>query len=289
MTSAPTVLEAVRLSQTYLERHGVESARLNAEHLLAKALGCSRLDLYLRHDQVVGGEALETYRGDLRRRASRCPLQYILGSVEFHSLPFTVEEGVFIPRPETELLVEEASRRCAGLERARFVEFGTGTGVIAGTLARLHQGWSGEAFDISPSAAALARRNLDALGVGGRVAVTAGDGLAEPGRRDIDLLVSNPPYIASAEIDALEEEVSRWEDRTALDGGPDGLRFYPPLAAAGARILRPGGVAVFEIGDGQAAAVMEIMDRHGFVRIEIKPDYNGIERIVSAQRPDRRS
>ncbi|MDD3642358.1 MAG: hypothetical protein PHQ19_02715 [Candidatus Krumholzibacteria bacterium] len=138
MPGSVNVMEAVRLSQAYLQRHGVESPRLNAEHLLAKALGCSRLDLYLRHDEILEEPALEAMRADLLRRASRYPLQYILGRVEFYSLPFSVEEGVFIPRPETELLVEEASRRCASLERARFVEFGTGSGVIAGALARMH-------------------------------------------------------------------------------------------------------------------------------------------------------
>lgn len=286
MTGSVSVIEAVKLSQTYLQRHGVESPRLNAEHLLAKALGCSRLDLYLRHDEVLGEPVLEEYRRDLRRRATRYPLQYLLGSVEFCSLPFAVEEGVFIPRPETELLVEEASRLCAQLERARFVEFGAGSGAVCGALARTHPGWTGVAFDKSPAAASLARRNLEALDAAARVEVTVSDGFPSFEGAQFDLLVSNPPYIASKQIDSLETEVSRWEDRTALDGGPDGLRFYPLLADAGRRILRPGGAAVLEIGHGQAAPVERIMAEHGFIHIGSKRDYNGLERIVSARRPE---
>jgi len=285
MPGSVNVIEAVKLSQTYLQRHGVESPRLNAEHLLAKALGCSRLDLYLRHDEILAESVLEMYRGDLRRRATRYPLQYILGRVEFHSFPFEVEEGVFIPRPETELLVDEAARLCAGRARARFVDFGTGAGVIAGALARMHPEWTGTAIDVSPAAAALAGRNLAGLGIGGRVAVAIADGLDGIAEGFLDLIVSNPPYIASGQIDSLEAEVSQWEDRRALDGGPDGLMFYPLLAAAGARLLGPGGAAVFEIGDGQADGVERIMEEHGFTAIESRRDYNDLERIVSARRP----
>lgn len=286
MRGAVTVLEAVRLSEEYLRRRGVDSPRLSAEHLLAKALGCSRLDLYLRSREALAAKVLDPLRGDLRRRAERFPLQYILGRVEFCSLPFAVAEGVFIPRPETELLVECSAQLAAGRERARFVEFGTGSGVIAAALAAARPGWTGVAFDVSPAAAALAARNLRALGLGGRVDVLACDGFsAICGDAAFDLVVANPPYIACGEIDGLQAEVSRWENRTALDGGADGLRFYEPIAAAGCRLLRPGGALALEIGLGQAAAVGKILSGLGYTAIETRRDYNRIERIVSARRP----
>ncbi len=171
MDRAPTVIEAVKMSEGYLARHGVESARLSAEHLLAKALGCTRLDLYLRFEETLGEPVLGEYRSDLKRRASRIPLQYILGEVEFRSLTLKIKEDVFIPRPETELLVEFAAELMSGREAVRFIEFGTGSGAISGALASAGPHWTGIAFDISPGAAALAAANIDALGISDRVEV----------------------------------------------------------------------------------------------------------------------
>ena len=287
MNRAPTVLEAVKMSEGYLEKHGVESPRLSAEHLLAKALGCTRLDLYLRFEETLDEPVLDEYRGDLRKRAKCIPLQYILGEVEFRSLSFRTEENVFIPRPETELLVELVEELMRGRDSVRFIEFGTGTGAIAGALAAADTGWSGIAFDVSPEAAALAAANIEALGVSDRVEVLASDGFGEFAEEGtFDLVVSNPPYIPAGEIEGLQKEVSSWESRAALDGGEDGLRFYPVIADAGCRLLGPGGALAVEIGHGQGDAVSEILTGAGYLDVEMRRDYNGLERMVAGRRPE---
>jgi len=223
-----TVLEALRLSEAYLAGRGVEGARLSAEHLLARRLGCSRLDLYLRFDRDVAPDALEAMRGDLRRRGERYPLQYIIGEIEFVSLPFRVREGVFIPRPETELLVERIDALAGERVEARFLELGVGSGVVSGSLAAGHPAWRGAAFDVSPAAVSCARENIRALGAGDRVDLFVADSFdAVAGGRRFDVVASNPPYVRSGEIDGLAPEVSRWEARAALDSQvPMPLNYY---------------------------------------------------------------
>ncbi|HER44157.1 MAG TPA: peptide chain release factor N(5)-glutamine methyltransferase [Candidatus Eisenbacteria bacterium] len=278
------LIETVRMAEDYLKRRGVDSPRLSAELLLAKVLGCGRLDLYMRFDERLGEEDLGGYRTVLKRRADHYPLQYLIGSVEFYSLPFAVREGVFIPRPETELLVEWVEEAFDGERGARFIEFGVGSGVIAGSLARRHPGWRGFAFDKSKEAVALSKENLERLEIGKeRVSVFAADGFeAVSAAGAFDLLVANPPYIPTGSIGALQREVSLYENRAALDGGADGLSFYPLLAASGRRILRPGGMIALEIGDGQGGRVFRILEEAGFERIDVRKDYNGRERLAAA-------
>lgn len=281
------VIETVRMAEGYLEKRGIDSPRLSAELLLAKILGCNRIDLYLRFDETLGEDALDGYRRFLRRRAEHYPLQYLLGSVDFFSLPFAVREGVFIPRPETELLVEWVEEVFGKNAEARFIEFGVGSGVITGSIASRHPGWRGFAFDKSEPAAALAKENIEKLGIPeGRVSIFAADGF-EPVAAvgEFDLLVANPPYIPSGVIETLQREVSAYENRNALDGGTDGLSFYPMLADSGRRILSPGGMIVLEIGDGQGGSVARILASAGYERIEVRKDYNGLERLAAGFSP----
>jgi release factor glutamine methyltransferase len=283
------VLETLRLAEGYLAARGVESARLNAEHLLARRMECSRLDLYLRFDRDLAPDVLGRYREDLKLRGTHYPLQYILGEIEFMSLPFRIREGVFIPRPETELLVEWIDELVGGTRAIAFVEFGVGSGIIAGSLCRRHPGWKGVAIDVAAGAVALARENFETLGVADRMDVRVADGLhALEAKPPFDLLVANPPYVPTAEIPALEMEVSRHEARVALDGGVEGTDFYPALAREARRLLVPGGLAAFEIGHGQAGPAREICERAGLERISMRKDYNGLERIVTAFVPDTR-
>ncbi|MCK4537942.1 MAG: peptide chain release factor N(5)-glutamine methyltransferase [Candidatus Krumholzibacteria bacterium] len=285
MASTPTVMEAVRLSEGYLQKHGVESPRLSAEHLLARALDCSRLDLYLRFEENLEEKILKRYRKDLKIRASHYPLQYILGETEFFSLPFGMSEGVFIPRPETELLVEAVEKKMESKEKADFMEIGTGSGIISGTLAKRHPEWRGVTFDISPAAAFLARKNFMALGVDDRLEILIADGFdAIRGDARFDILVSNPPYIPTGDIEGLQEEVSLFESRAALDGGPDGLSFYPMITVQGGSFLRPGGLVALEVGEGQATDVGNIFRNEGYEEIEIWKDYNNKERVVTARK-----
>ena len=281
------VLEALRLAEGYLAGRGIESARLSAEHLLAKCLKCSRLDLYLRFDRDLAPDVVGRYREDLKVRGTHYPLQYILGEIEFMSLPFKVREGVFIPRPETELLVEWIEELVGDVPAKSFIEFGVGSGVISGSLCRRHSGWKGCAIDISPVAVALAKENFEALGVSDRMSVFVADGLRALGaERRYDLLVANPPYIPAAEIPALEAEVLRYEAPAALDGGVDGTDFYPFLSREAIRLLVPGGLVAFEIGHGQAGPTCAVCERSGLERISMRKDYNGLERMVTAYVPD---
>lgn len=278
-----TIIEALRLAEAYLRKHGVESPRLSAEHLLAKACSCERIDLYMRFDMHAGENVLAAYRADLRKRAEHYPLQYLLGEVGFYSLRFAVREGVFIPRPETELLVEWIEEILEGRKEIRFLEFGVGTGVISGALTARHPHWSGTAFDVSPVAACLARENFESLGVAGRMSVFVSDGFGALGAGSgFDMLVANPPYIPSGEIVELQREVSAFEDRSAINGGGRGTRFYPVLARTGRTVLRPGGLLALEIGDGQAAEVERVLGSSGYKRITMRRDYNGFERMVTA-------
>jgi release factor glutamine methyltransferase len=281
------VLEALRLAEGYLAGRGVESARLSAEHLLAKRLDCSRLDLYLRFDRDLATDVLGRYREDLKLRGTHYPLQYILGEIEFMSLPFRVREGVFIPRPETELLVEWVEELVGGAPAIAFIEFGVGSGVISGSLCRRHPGWTGRAIDVSAGAVALAKENFEDLGVSDRLDVFVADGLgAFRADRRCDLLVANPPYVPAAEIGALETEVSCHEAPTALDGGAEGVDFYPALASEAMRLLVPGGLVALEIGHGQADRAREICAHAGLERISMRRDYNGLERMITAFVPD---
>jgi release factor glutamine methyltransferase len=281
-----TVMEAVNLAEGYLSSHGIESPRLSAEHLLAKTLGCSRLDLYLRFDECPGKSEIAAFREDIKIRSRHYPLQYILGRVEFFSRSFSVAEGVFIPRPETELLVERVEEICGMHQGITFLEFGVGSGVISGTLAARHPGWSGCAFDVSPAAAALAARNFAALGISNRLSVFVAEGFsAIRAPKRFDCLIANPPYIPSADIAGLQPEVAFHESRTALDGGEDGMKFYPSIARAGADLLDGGGLIALEIGDAQAAEVGRTLESCGFERVSVRKDYNGYERVITAHLP----
>jgi len=281
------VLEALHLAEGYLTKHGIESARLSAEHLLARRMGCSRLDLYLRFDRELGEEVLRSYRDDLKRRATHYPLQYLLGEIEFLSLAFRMREGVFIPRPETELLVEWIEEILGARHEIAFVEFGVGSGVISGSLGARHPGWRGCAIDRSAEAVSLAYENFRALGVAERITVFVAEDLRAIGAASaFDLLAANPPYISTGEIASLDEEVSRFEAHAAIDGGSRGVDFYPMLAREALRLLKPGGLVAFEIGHGQGSAVQEMCAGAGLERVSMRKDYNGLERMVTAFAPE---
>lgn len=228
---ARTVLEVVRLSTAYLTEHGSESARLDAELLAAHALGIARLDVYLQFDRPLTDLELAGIRELLRRRGRGEPIAHLTGRREFYGRSFQVSPAVLIPRPETETLVElalHAARQHGG--PVRIADLGTGSGCLACTLAAELSGSSVIASDVSPAALAVAATNADQLGVADRVLFVEGswrDGLLA----DLDMVVSNPPYITSSEMDELPRDVG-FEPRLALDGGADGLDAYRALLPA---------------------------------------------------------
>jgi release factor glutamine methyltransferase len=254
---ARTVLDVVRLSTTYLSEHGSDSARLDSELLVAHALGIERLGVYLQYDRPLADHDLDTIRTMLRRRGRGEPIAHLTGRREFYGRSFRVTPAVLIPRPETETLVERALKvaREQGGE-LRIADLGTGSGCLACTLAAELPGATVIASDLSAAALAVAAENAEALGVAGRVLFVEG-GWTEGLVADLDLVVSNPPYVTSAEMDELPRDVA-CEPRLALDGGADGLDAYRDLLPAVAE-RAPGVCWVgLEVDSRRADAVAEL-------------------------------
>jgi release factor glutamine methyltransferase len=285
---ALTVQELLGKVTPWLAGKGVDSPKLDAEMLLAKALGIRRLDLYLQYDRPVTTAEQDTYRELVRRRSTGEPVAYLLGKKGFWKLELEVGPGVLIPRPETELLVELALAR-GGAPRGgdagplRILDVGTGSGCIAISLASELAESIVVALDKSPEALAIARKNADAL-CPGRVELRASDGFAAVAGETFDLVVSNPPYIASAEVPKLMRDVKDFEPGLALDGGVDGLAFLRDWSAGAKAHLVPGGWAFFEIGVGQGETAPAILREQGFSDVSVKPDLAGIPRVVSGRR-----
>ena len=281
-----TVLELLRWTTGYLEGRGVTSPRSEAEMLLCHTLGLDRLGLYLHHDRPLCPEELARFKPLLLKRAKGFPLQYILGKTEFFGVTLRIHPPVFIPRPETEVLVEAVLERLKDEGSPLIADVGTGSGNIAIALAKNLEEARIFATEISPAALLLARENAQANGVSSRIYFLSGDlllplrDLEIPG--GLDAVVSNPPYIPTGDLPDLPQEVKH-EDRRALDGGEDGTRFHRRLAAESREFLRPGGLLAMEVGDGQAERVAEILEGYGWEKVETLEDLSGTERVVLAR------
>jgi len=278
MAETLPLLEVLRGAESYLAARGVENPRLNAEHLLAHALGLKRMELYLQFDRALGEAERAPLRESVRRRGAREPLQHILATVEFHGRVFTCDARALVPRPETEQLVEIAIEIARARNTpARILDIGTGSGVIALTLACELPGSEVQATDISEDALGLAAENA-IRHEAAAVRFSHGD-LLPPGGEVYDLIVANLPYIPSDEIASLAEEVRR-DPLTALDGGADGLDLVRRLIEAAPGRLAPGGALLLEIGRGQAAALEELLASRKFRDISVRPDYQNIPRFA---------
>jgi release factor glutamine methyltransferase len=283
-----TVLRLMLWSADYLQRKGVERARLDAEYLLAHVLGIGRLEMYLQHERPLRPDELDAFRPLLKRRAAREPLQYVLGRQAFRTLELEVGPGVLIPRPETEQLVEVVLGWARAQERGELtaLDIGTGSGAIA--LALLDEGpfTSVVATDASAAALGVAARNREIVGAMERLELRAGAYLEPVGREErFDVVVSNPPYVAEGERASLAPEVADWEPAEALFAGADGLDALRRIVAESPRALRDGGLLALEIGVGQAEAVLTLVREHGAYRGEkVREDLSGKERVVTATR-----
>lgn len=265
-----------------LEQAGVATPRLDAEILLAHAMGLERGHMLLDTGRPVHAGALELFNGFIARRAAREPVSHILGEREFWSLPFCVSGDVLDPRPDSETLVEAAIKVTKGRPVRRILDLGTGSGCLLIALLTEFPGAEGVGVDISPGALAMARRNAKRNSVHGRAAFLTGGWDAAVGER-YDIIVANPPYIPSREIGNLAEEVRRFEPRLALDGGEAGLDPYPAIIALLPALLSETGVAVLEFGAGQGEAVSALADRSGAATIGRRTDLSGIERCIILQ------
>ncbi len=275
-----TTLKILAWTKEYLLSKGVENARLEAEWLLCAATGLDRVGLYLQYDKPLNESELAAYRALVARRARREPLQHILGGQEFCGLEYEVSPDVLIPRHDTELLVSEALARFP--DAGSVLDVGTGSGCIAVTLQkRLHLA-TVTATDISEAALAVARRN--AAQHGAPIEFLSGSLFAPVSGRNFDLIVSNPPYIPTVDIESLDREVRDYDPREALDGGDDGLHIYRVLIPASVGHLNPGGWLLVEIGIGQAVDVVKLFRKTGgFAEPIVAVDSGGIERVVGAQ------
>lgn len=278
MAAPLPLLRVLRGAENYLAERGVENPRLNAEHLLAHALGLKRMELYLQFDRPLEESERAPLRELVRRRGAREPLQHILGTVEFHGRNFACDRRALIPRPETEQLVEIALEFAKTKTAPVLLDVGTGAGVIALTLGLELPSAEIHAVDLSPEALALAAENAAHHDPAGRVRFHHGD-LLPDGESRFDLIVANLPYIPSAEIPALSPEV-RHDPLPALDGGADGLDQIRRLAAAASERLTAGGALLLEIGAGQADAVYTLLAERKFRDICVRPDYENTPRFA---------
>jgi release factor glutamine methyltransferase len=263
--------EILRRATRYLEEQGIDTPRLDAELLLAHALGVTRVGLYTDHDRPLTEEERARFRELVRRRAAREPVAYVIGEWGFRRLTLRTDRRALVPRPETEILVERCLALLAGLEAPRVLDVGVGSGAIALAIADEHPGARVTGVDVSADALELARENAERTGI----AVELREGGPEDAAGDWELVVSNPPYVAARDFDALQPEIRLWEPKVALVG--EGLH------EALARTVRRGALAL-EVGDGQAPAVAGMLERLGYEDVRATQDLAGRERVVEGVR-----
>lgn len=284
-----TILEVINKTTPYFEKQGIESPRLTIELLLAHLLKKKRLQLYMEFERDLDEPTLEALRGMVKRRVAGEPLQYITGEVEFCGLKLMVDKRVLIPRPETELLVEtvEGRLKAEGGERkaaAKIVDMGTGSGAIAIALAKKFPDAEIIAVDASREALDVARGNATLHQVKKNIRFLESDLLQNiDSSFVVDVIVSNPPYIADGELAKLPKEVRDFEPVHALAAGEDGLKVIQRLVMDARRILSPSGFVALEVGAGQRAAVEEFFGQQGYEVVEVVKDLQGHERVIVAR------
>jgi len=296
-----TIGRLIEWTRDFFGKKDVAQPRLEAEILLAYVLGAERIDLYLRYEDAVSEDERTAFRELVRRRAGGEPTRYLVGTCEFLSLAFKVTPDCLIPRPETEMLVEEVLRRRSAapaplLEGGEVespgpvaaIDLCTGCGCVAVSLAVRLPDCRVTATDISPAALEVARTNAEAHGVATRVTFLEGDlydALDAADAQPADFLLANPPYVAQKEWDGLAREIRQHEPRNALVAGPDGTEVIERILKGARAYLKPGAILLVEIGAGQGAKATEMASTvRGLTDVRILKDDAGLDRIVVAQR-----
>ena len=285
MSQNKTVSQWLRTGKEMLEAAGRENPRMDAELLLEKVAGMNKIQRMTEGQTILDEKAAEEYAAFLDERAKGRPLQYILGEWEFMGLPFSVGEGVLIPRADTEILVETILETGEKESLRRGLDIGTGTGCIPICLEKLGN-MDMTAVDISPKALAFARENNEKNQT--HVDFVESDLFAAlpDSLFPLDFIVSNPPYIPAADCEELMTEVRDFEPRNALDGGKDGLDFYRKIVAEAPARLKDGGWLFFEIGYDQREALFALMEEAGFTSVACRQDLAGLDRVVFGQKKE---
>ena len=279
-----TIGRVLRWSAEDFGKRGSPSPRLDAELLLAHALGVDRIRLVIDAERLLDDAELSRARSLIVRRRNGEPVAYILARREFYGLPFVVDRRALVPRPDTEPLVEVALERTRSRSMyGRALDLCTGTGCVALAFARSRPTWRVTGTDISDDALRLAWENTERLSVTHCVRLLQGDLFEAVRGERFELITANPPYIPTADLAGLDRDVRDFEPRLALDGGPDGLRLELAVVAGAAAHLTPGGILAVEVGHDQAALVAEAFEAAGFSGIERRRDYGGHERVVSGK------
>jgi release factor glutamine methyltransferase len=285
-----TIMKLLQWAVTYFKSHDIDSPRATAEILLSHALAANRIDLYLHYDQPLNAAELNRFKVVVKRRIKREPVAYILGHKEFWTLDLEVSPEVLIPRPETECLVERALENLAAapdLSRKHILELGTGSGAILLALASekpRHAYWG---TDISAGAIRLAQRNAICHGLAENMRFIVADWFAPfAARTDLfDMIVSNPPYIKTEDLEQLRPEIKAFEPLVALDGSADGLRCLRHIIESAHLYLKPGGRLILEMGHDQKTPLTQIIDRCGqYEDISYYTDYSGYDRIIAMRK-----
>lgn len=285
MSDIWTIRKVLTWTTQHFEKRKVDAPRLTAEVLLAHVLKTGRVRLYVDLDRPLEKDELATFRALIERRMAGEPTQYLTGVREFYNRPFKVDPRVLIPRPETELLVEACLQRLPKGAPSRVLDVCVGSGCIAISIAAERPQATVYATDLSPDAVALARENAEALKVADRVTILQGSLFTPlPPDARFDVVVSNPPYIATAEIDTLSAEVRR-EPRMALDGGADGLTLIRRVAEGARGHLVPGGLLAMEIGETQGAALIGILQAAGYADVRVEKDLERRDRMAFGTQP----
>lgn len=274
-------------TSNFLKDKQADSPRLDAEVLLAHVVGCQRIALYTRFEEVASEEVRQKYRELVKKRVDGCPVAYLVGFKEFYNIKLSVTPAVLIPRPETELLVLEAIRIAKPMSMPRIVDVGTGSGAIALTLAKHLPHAKVTAIDISPEALAVAQKNAEQLGLSSKVKFLQGDLLKPVAGESFDLVVSNPPYITSEVVKNLPINVRNFEPHLALDGGATGLEVIERLLTEAKPVLPKGGHLLCEIGFDQGKTVLEVVEKvGGYGSVSVMPDPAGLPRLLKAIRQE---